>query len=193
MSTDDELTIGRTRITLVLGDITLQQVDAVVNAANTTLLGGGGVDGAIHSAGGPSILAACRAVRRDRYPNGLPPGKAVSTPAGNLPAKWVIHTVGPVWHGGTRGEETTLASAYAESLLEATRIGARSVCLPAISTGAYRFPGDLASRIALRAAIRAAWEHPDAYDELRFALFSRKDLDCFRDALADIRDRPQTE
>jgi O-acetyl-ADP-ribose deacetylase (regulator of RNase III) len=132
------------------GDITEENVCAVVNAANSSLMGGGGVDGAIHRAGGPAILEACRKLRRDRYPDGLSTGKAVATTAGNLPARFVIHTVGPIW--GRCGDEAAcdqlLADAYRNSLEEARRLGCRSVAFPAISTGIYGFPAERAARIA---------------------------------------------
>jgi len=135
------------RLTVTVGDITLQRVDAIVNAANGSLLGGGGVDGAIHRAGGPAILEACRAVRKERFPDGLPDGEAVETIAGRLSATWVIHTVGPVWRGGLSGESEKLANCYRNSLELAARLGARSIAFPAISTGVYRFPREGAARI----------------------------------------------
>ncbi|MEO1063809.1 MAG: O-acetyl-ADP-ribose deacetylase [Actinomycetota bacterium] len=125
------------------GDITTLEVDAVVNAANSTLLGGGGVDGAIHRAAGPELLEACRPL------GGCPTGAAKATPGFGLPARWVIHTVGPVWHGGDRGEADLLASCYRHSLEVAEDLGARSVAFPAISTGVYRFPREAAARIAV--------------------------------------------
>ncbi|MGH2811099.1 MAG: O-acetyl-ADP-ribose deacetylase, partial [Actinomycetota bacterium] len=126
-------------ITLVQGDITRQQVDAVVNAANSSLMGGGGVDGAIHRAGGPAIIQECKKIRSERYPGGLPTGKAVATTAGNLPARWVIHTVGPVY---ARSEDRSglLASCHTESLKVADELGAKTVAFPAISTGVYGYP-----------------------------------------------------
>ena len=138
------------RLIVETGDITKAQVDAIVNAANSSLLGGGGVDGAIHRAGGPAILAECRRIRAGQYRDGLPPGKAVETGAGNLPCRYVIHTVGPVWHGGSRGEPGLLASCYRESLALAERLGLESVAFPAISTGVYGYPRHLAAK--------AAWE-----------------------------------
>jgi O-acetyl-ADP-ribose deacetylase (regulator of RNase III) len=166
------------RITLALGDITQQQVDAVVNAANSSLLGGGGVDGAIHRRGGPAILAACRELRAGPWRGGLPAGQAVATTAGDLAARWVIHTVGPVW---SRQEDRSalLASCYAASLRVADEIGARTVAFPAVSTGAFRWPVDDAARIAV-AAVRAA---ESRVEEARFVLFSNDVLAAFRAAI----------
>jgi O-acetyl-ADP-ribose deacetylase (regulator of RNase III) len=136
------------RLIVETGDVTRARVDAIVNAANSSLLGGGGVDGSIHRAGGPAILAECRRIRAEQYPDGLPPGKAVETGAGNLPCRYVIHTVGPVWHGGSRGEPGLLADCYRESLALAERLGLESVAFPAISTGVYGYPRHLAARVA---------------------------------------------
>jgi O-acetyl-ADP-ribose deacetylase (regulator of RNase III) len=154
-----------TRIALVRGDITRQSVDAVVNAANSSLLGGGGVDGAIHRRGGPEILAECRALRASRYGRGLPTGQAVATTAGRLDARWVIHTVGPVF---SREEDRSelLASCHRECLRVADELGARTVAFPAISTGVYGWPMDDAARIAV-ATVRAA---DTAVGEVRFVL-----------------------
>jgi O-acetyl-ADP-ribose deacetylase len=131
-------------IEAVLGDITAQQVDVVVNAANPSLLGGGGVDGAIHRAAGPELLRACRLL------GGCSPGDARSTPGFRLSARWVIHAVGPIWRGGSEGEEEVLAACYRRCLELADELGATSIAFPALSTGAYRFPRDLAAAIALR-------------------------------------------
>ncbi|GLB63019.1 macro domain-containing protein [Dietzia sp. NCCP-2495] len=141
------MTTTRTpRIELGHGDITQMRVDAVVNAAKSSLLGGGGVDGAIHRAGGPTILAECRELRAGRFPDGLPVGRAVATGAGDLPARWVIHTVGPVYGHGPAG---SLADCYRSSLAVADELGARSVAFPLISAGAYGWPREDAIRIAL--------------------------------------------
>lgn len=163
---------------LVQGDITEQTVDAVVNAANSTLLGGGGVDGAIHRKGGPDILAECRDLRASQYGRGLPTGHAVATTAGRLPARWVIHTVGPVWsqHEDRSG---LLASCYRESLRVAGELGARSVAFPAVSTGVYGWPLDDGARTALR-TVR---EEGGVFDEIRFVLFDRHAYDVFAQAL----------
>lgn len=161
-------------ITFVRGDITTQQVDALVNAANHTLLGGGGVDGAIHRAAGPELLAACRRVRAEQYPDGLPTGDAVATPAFRLPARWVIHTVGPTW-AKTRDKSGLLASCYVRSLEVADEVGARTVAFPAISTGVYRWPIDDGARVAL-AAVRGAISQ---VREVRFVLHDRRAYDIF--------------
>ena len=139
--------IGRTRISIVKGDITEQTTDAIVNAANSSLMGGGGVDGAIHRRGGPEILEECKEIRRTKLPQGLPTGKAVITSGGNLKAKWVIHTVGPIWRGGNQGEAELLTNAYRNSLQLATFKGLRTVAFPSISTGAYGYPIEKASKI----------------------------------------------
>jgi O-acetyl-ADP-ribose deacetylase len=168
------------QVTLVQGDITRVAADAIVNAANSSLLGGGGVDGAIHRRGGPEILAACRELRATRYPDGLPAGQAVATTAGALPARWVIHTVGPVF-SETEDLSGVLASCYRESLRVADELGARSIAFPAVSAGAYRWPLADAARIALR-AVRTA---DTAVPEVRFVLFGQAAYDAFRDALTE--------
>ena len=167
------LELGQTRIEVVRGDITLQAVDAVVNAANSGLLGGGGVDGAIHRVGGPQILEECRAIRATS--GRLPTGQAVITTAGRLPARFVIHTVGPVWGGGGAGERALLASAYRTSLELAAERGLRSVAFPSISTGAYGYPLQQAAAVAVRAARDFVRAHPSALDEVRHVLFSESD------------------
>ncbi len=149
------------RLTVRTGDITLQRVDAIVNAANSTLLGGGGVDGAIHRAGGSAILRECESLRRDRYPQGLPTGEAVETTAGKLVARYVIHTVGPIWHGGGHGEEDLLASCYRKSLELAGRLGVQSIAFPAISTGVYGFPRERAARVVWRTLASFVAAHPE--------------------------------
>ncbi|MGV9383154.1 O-acetyl-ADP-ribose deacetylase [Nonomuraea sp. NPDC003707] len=154
------------RITLVKGDITEQPTDAVVNAANSSLMGGGGVDGAIHRRGGPEILEECRKLRSGHYGKGLPTGKAVATTAGRLPAKWVIHTVGPVYSMSVDRSEL-LASCYRESLRVADTLEARSVAFPAISTGIYGWPMDDAARIALDTVRQA----DTSVEDVRFVLF----------------------
>lgn len=161
------------------GDITRECTDVVVNAANSGLLGGGGVDGAIHRAGGPEILAACRALRAGELPDGLPAGQAVATTAGRLPARWVIHTVGPV-HSAREDRSATLASCYRESLREAARVGARSVAFPAISAGVYGWPMDDAARIAVQTVRACEAELGDALDEVVFVPFGEEAEQAFR-------------
>ena len=162
-------------VRLIQGDITAFPADAIVNAANSGLLGGGGVDGAIHRAGGPAILAECRRIRADLLPDGLPTGQAVATTAGNLPARWVIHTVGPVYRGSPDDAEL-LASAHRTSIARARELGARSIAFPAISTGVYGYPVELAAPIALAEASAA----DDL--EITFVLFSAATLAAFRAA-----------
>jgi O-acetyl-ADP-ribose deacetylase len=165
------------QIVVLQGDLTDQDADAIVNAANSSLLGGGGVDGAIHRRGGPEILAECKELRRTRYPDGLPTGQAVATTAGMLPARWVIHTVGPVF---SRSEDRSalLASCHIESLRVANELGARTVAFPAISTGVYGYPLELAAPIALLAVLKA----DASVEEVRFVLFDRNALEVFRRA-----------
>jgi O-acetyl-ADP-ribose deacetylase (regulator of RNase III) len=160
---------GSTDLILTQGDITRERVDAIVNAANSGLLGGGGVDGAIHRAGGPRILEECRAIR-DRQGT-CPTGEAVITGAGRLHARYVVHAVGPVWHGGTAGEPALLASAYRNSLALAAAHGARTIAFPSLSTGVYGYPLDLAAPVALGVARDYALAQP-TFSEIRFVLFS---------------------
>ena len=175
---------GNTRVTLVPGNIITQKVDAVVNAANSSLMGGGGVDGAIHNAGGPEIKAACREIIRARGP--LPPGRAVATTAGRLPARLVIHTVGPVWEGGTSGEDQTLADAYRSSLAVAREENARTVAFPSISTGAYGYPIDRAAAVALRTVRAELVTYPGSFDEVRFVLWGQRALLAYESALTAL-------
>jgi O-acetyl-ADP-ribose deacetylase (regulator of RNase III) len=166
-------------IVLIEGDIIVQDVDAIVNAANSSLLGGGGVDGAIHRKGGPAILEACRHLRAERYPEGLPAGQAAATPAGRLLARWVIHTVGPVY---TPREDRSalLASCHVESLRVADTLGCATVAFPAISTGVYGYPLDLAAPIAIAAVETAVTQ----VEEVRFVLFGRPAYVAFERAFA---------
>ncbi len=166
-----------TRIVTELGDITEAQVDAVVNAANSSLLGGGGVDGAIHRRGGPAILAECKELRAGEYRDGLPTGQAVATTAGDLPARWVIHTVGPVY-AKSEDRSDLLASAYRESLRVADELGASTVAFPAVSAGIYGWPIPDAARIAVT-TVRDAGAR---VEEARFVLFSDDVLRAFRTA-----------
>ncbi|AXK31968.1 O-acetyl-ADP-ribose deacetylase [Streptomyces armeniacus] len=167
-----------TDLTLVHGDITEQDVDAVVNAANSSLLGGGGVDGAIHRRGGPDILAECRRLRAGRYGGGLPTGHAVATAAGRLPARFVIHTVGPVWAEG-EDRSALLASCYDESLRVAAELDARTVAFPAISTGVYGWPLEDGARIAVSTVREAVDAAPGQFDEVRFVVFDQAGHDAF--------------
>jgi O-acetyl-ADP-ribose deacetylase (regulator of RNase III) len=169
---------GPGAVEVVVGDITDQAVDAIVNAANSSLLGGLGVDGAIHRVGGPSILEACRAVRSARWPHGMPAGEAVATTAGDLPATWVIHTVGPVY-SATEDRSATLASAYRRSLEVADEVGAASVAFPAISAGAYGWPMEDAARVAV-ATVRAT---PTAVEIVRFVVLREETARVFEQAL----------
>jgi O-acetyl-ADP-ribose deacetylase len=162
------------KITFVQGDITEQEVDAIVNAANHSLLGGGGVDGAIHRRGGPEILAECRKLREETCPEGLPTGQAVATTAGRLPARWVIHTVGPTY-AKSKDKSPLLADCFRNSLAVADELGAASVAFPAISTGVYRWPIDDAARIALE-AVRTV---DTQVGEVRFVLFDRRGYEAF--------------
>lgn len=164
------------QIEAVQGDITKQAVDAIVNAANTTLLGGGGVDGAIHRAAGPELLEECRGL------GGCPTGDARITKGYRLPTRWVIHTVGPVWSGGGRGEPDLLRGCYERSLALAAQHGVRSIAFPSISTGAYRYPIEQAARIAVD-AVRACLERPTSVELVRFVSFSARDLEVYRTLL----------
>jgi len=168
-------------IEAVEGDITTELVDAIVNAANSSLLGGGGVDGAIHRAAGPTLLAECRELRHTAYPHGLPVGEAVATGAGDLPARWVIHTVGPNRHVG-QTDPAQLASCFEASLKEAVRVGARSVAFPAISAGVYGWDAAEVARIAV-AAVRVS-PHLVELDLVRFVLFGPATHQAFIAALA---------
>jgi O-acetyl-ADP-ribose deacetylase len=178
-----ELVVNKTRLVLVQGDITQQATDAIVNAANSGLMGGGGVDGAIHRAGGPAIVEECRRIR-DKIGR-LPAGQAVITTGGRLKAKYVIHTVGPVWHGGTSGEAETLASAHRDSLKLAAEKGLTSISFPAISTGAYGYPMESAARIALETAMDFA-EQDSTLKEVTFVLFDDYSLQVYADTLRGL-------
>ena len=166
------------RIDVILGDITKQQVDAIVNAANETLLGGGGVDGAIHRAAGPELLAECRTL------HGCDTGDAKITRGYRLPAKHVIHTVGPVWGGGRRGEDELLASCYQKSLALAVQTGIKSIAFPCISTGVYRFPHERAAQIAVR-EVRAFLEVDPSVDSVLFVCFLPQDFEIYQTLLRE--------
>ncbi len=173
------------RLTVETGDITALETDAVVNAANSSLLGGGGVDGAIHRAGGPAILEECREIRRTRYPDGMPAGLAVTTGGGRLRAKYVIHTVGPVWHGGSAGEDRVLADAYLNSVREAESRGLSSVAFPAVSTGVYGFPRSRAARIVAE-LLRDYFLGRPKLSRIRLVFFSAADADVFLEAAGPL-------
>ena len=181
----DEFRIGKTRIRLVRGDITEVETDAIVNAANSSLMGGGGVDGTIHRKGGPRILEECKRIRATEWPSGLPTGKAAITSGGNLKAKHVIHTVGPVWRGGIHGEHELLADAYRNSLRLAVSRRLKTVAFTSISTGAYGYPIEKASRIALRTT-RLFLEESDGLEEVVFVLYSEHYLDLYRQVAKTI-------
>ncbi|MDF2628808.1 MAG: O-acetyl-ADP-ribose deacetylase [Symbiobacteriaceae bacterium] len=180
--------VGTTYLTLALGNIVQEMADVIVNAANSSLLGGGGVDGAIHRAGGPAILEECLAIRHRL--GCCPTGEAVITTAGRLPARYVVHTVGPVWQGGRSGESELLRAAYWNSLTLAAEYGAATIAFPSISTGAYGYPIEKAAPIALGAARDFAQEYP-SFREIRFVLFSERDLSAYRQALGALLPYPQ--
>ncbi|MGN6418744.1 MAG: O-acetyl-ADP-ribose deacetylase [Pseudobacter sp.] len=164
-------------IQLIRGDITKQETDAIVNAANSSLLGGGGVDGAIHRAGGPAILEECMKIRSRQ--GGCKTGEAVITPAGRLPSKFVIHTVGPVWNGGKNNEDALLANCYANSLTLAVENGIRTLAFPNISTGIYHFPKDRAAKIAV-ATVKEFLEKTDKVEKVLFVCFDGENYDLYK-------------
>jgi len=178
------VTINQAKLRIIQGDITEQDTDAIVNAANPSLMGGGGVDGAIHRAGGPAILEGCKQIvsRQGR----LPTGKAVMTTGGNLKASYVIHTVGPIWHGGNKGETELLASAYHESLKLAAENHLASISFPSISTGAYGYPVDKASRVAIRAVNAFLRQSVTSLREVVFVLFDSQTFRAYSLALREI-------
>src|SRR3990170_4790791 len=175
---ENEFKIGAATVRFIKGDITDVAADAIVNAANHTLMGGGGVDGAIHRKGGPRILEECKRIRAEEWPEGLPTGKAVITTGGNLKAKHVIHTVGPIWRGGSEDEAGLLADAYTNSLRVAVLNKLRTIAFPSISTGAYGYPIEKASRVAME-AIKRFLESEDGLDDVVFVLFSDRDLNVY--------------
>jgi O-acetyl-ADP-ribose deacetylase (regulator of RNase III) len=180
-----EFNVRNAKIRLVQGDITDVDADAIVNAANQTLMGGGGVDGAIHKRGGPTILEECKRIKASEWPNGLPTGKAVITSGGNLRTKHVIHTVGPVWHGGSHGEPGLLADAYENSLKLAAFKKLKTVAFPSISTGAYRYPIEKASRTALT-TVKQFLENESTLREITFVLFTEHDFKVYDEAANEI-------
>ena len=179
-----EKRINGTNLLVIQGDITHQATDAIVNAANSTLMGGGGVDGAIHRAGGPAILEECRQIVARQ--GQLPPGKAVITAGGNLKTRFVIHTVGPVWHNGSQGEAELLASAYRESLKTAAAHNLTSISFPSISTGAYRYPVAEAAGVALKTVASFLTDHPGSLKEVVFVLFDAATFSVYQSALAGL-------
>ena len=179
-----ETMINQVKLSLIRGDITQQDTDAIVNAANPSLMGGGGVDGAIHRAGGPTILGECKQIVANQ--GRLPTGKAVITTGGNLNAKYVIHTVGPIWHGGDRNEAELLSSAYWESLKLAADRNLTSISFPSISTGAYGYPLDKAARVALRAVTSFLKEKNTSVKEVIFVLFDSRTYESYCAALKEL-------
>ncbi|MFC1924617.1 O-acetyl-ADP-ribose deacetylase [Chloroflexota bacterium] len=175
-----EKLVNKTKLILLQGDITKQETDAIVNAANSGLMGGGGVDGAIHRAGGPAILEDCKKIVAKQ--GRLPAGQAVITTGGNLKARHVIHTVGPVWHGGKSGEPETLASAYRESLRLAVENNLKSVSFPSISTGVYSYPISEASQVALEAVVEFL-KKDTSLDDVAFVLFDSRTFDAYSQSL----------
>jgi O-acetyl-ADP-ribose deacetylase (regulator of RNase III) len=175
---------NKTKITIVKGDITEQNVDAIVNSANPSLVGGGGVDGAIHRKGGPAILEECKKIRL-RYPGGLPRGMAVVTSAGKLKAKYVIHTVGPMWKGGNENEHVILSNCYKNSLSIAKELSIKSIAFPSISTGIYGYPIREASRVALR-TVKDFVEREGLPEQVVFVLYSKEDMLVYVSSLEEI-------
>ncbi len=184
-----EYEINNSKIAIVLGDITDQDVDAIVNAANPSLMGGGGVDGAIHRKGGPRIAEECRRIREKRWPNGLPTAETVITSGGNLKARHVIHTVGPIWRGGDSGEPDLLARAYKNSLRLAVSRGLRTIAFPSISTGAYGYPVEDAAPIAVR-SVKEFLGGSDTLSEVAFVLFTASDLEKYKKVAREILGMP---
>jgi O-acetyl-ADP-ribose deacetylase (regulator of RNase III) len=173
-----EFQVGKATLQLIKRDITDIEADAIVNAANSSLMGGGGVDGAIHRKGGPKILEECKRIRATEWPDGLPTGKAVITSGGNLKAKYVIHTVGPVWLGGFHVEAELLKQAYKNSLKLAVAKGVKTIAFPSISTGAYGYPVEDASRIAVK-TVKEFLEKEDKLERVVFVLFSENDFQVY--------------
>ncbi len=179
-----EVTVGKAKLALIQGDITRQATDAIVNAANPSLMGGGGVDGAIHRAGGLAILEECRKIISQI--GRLDTGKSVITTGGNLKARYVIHTVGPVWRGGNHGEAELLTSAYSESLKLAAKYGLRSISFPSISTGAYRYPVSEAAKIALNTTLAFLRNEQTSLEEVVFVLYDPETYETYSIKLAEI-------
>ena len=173
-----EFQVGSAKLELVIGDLTEFEADAIVNAANSTLLGGGGVDGAIHRKGGPQILEECKRLRATEWPDGLPSGCATITSGGNLKSKYVIHTVGPIWRGGFQDEAKFLKQAYRSSLKLAVTNRLKTVAFPSISTGAYGYPVEEASRVAV-SAVKEFLEKEERLEKVSFVLFSERDFEIY--------------
>ena len=173
-----EFKVRNATLELIRGDLTDVEAGAIVNAANSTLLGGGGVDGAIHRKGGPKILEECKRLRATEWPDGLLTGCAAITSGGNLKAKYVIHTVGPIWHGGFHDEAKLLKQAYRSSLKLAATNGLKTIAFPSISTGAYGYPVEEASRVAVE-TIREFLEKEDKIERVIFVLFSERDFEIY--------------
>ena len=183
-----EFQVGKAILQLIKGDITDVETDVIVNAANSSLMGGGGVDGAIHRKGGSKILEECKRIRATEWPDGLPTGKAVITSGGNLKAKHVIHTVGPVWLGGFHVEAELLKQAYKNSLRLAVAKGLKTIAFPSISTGAYGYPIEDASRIAVR-TVKEFLEKEDKLEKVVFVLFSERDFEIYLETAKSILGR----
>ena len=177
-----EFQVGNAILEIIKGDITEIEADAIVNAANSTLLGGGGVDGAIHRKGGPRILEECKRLRATEWPDGLPTGCATITSGGNLKAKHVIHTVGPIWRGGFHEEAKLLKQAYRSSMKLAVTNGIKKVAFPSISTGAYGYPVEEASRVAV-GAVKDFLEKEDKLERVSFVLFSESNFEVYLKAV----------
>jgi len=173
-----EFKVGIRNVRLIRGDITNMNTDAIVNAANSSLMGGGGVDGAIHNRGGPKILEECKKIRATEWPQGLPTGKAIITNAGNLKSRHIIHTVGPIWTGGNHGENELLGKAYQNSLKLAVSKGLKTIAFPSISTGAYQYPIEIASQIALK-TVKEFLEKENQLNEVIFVLFSENAFEVY--------------
>jgi O-acetyl-ADP-ribose deacetylase (regulator of RNase III) len=180
-----EFQVGKTVVQLIRGDITNVEADAIVNAANSSLMGGGGVDGAIHHKGGPRIIQECKRIRDTDWPDGLPTGKAVITSGGNLKAKHVIHTVGPIWTGGFYGEAELLKQAYRNSLKLAVANELKIIAFPSISTGAYGYPIREASHIAIQ-TVKDFLEKENKLDKVIFILFSNRDFEIYSEIAKSI-------
>jgi O-acetyl-ADP-ribose deacetylase (regulator of RNase III) len=180
-----EFKVGNAILQLTVGDITDVEADAIVNAANSSLLGGGGVDGAIHRRGGPKILEECKKIRATLWPDGLPTGHAVITSGGNLKTKHVIHTVGPVWFGGFHVEAELLKQAYRNALKLAVASGLKTIAFPSISTGAYGYPTEEASRVAVK-TIKSFLENEDKLDKVVMVLFSEMDFNIYLNAAKSL-------